>query len=186
MLPMPTHLRFQAWRIIGRCIAAATLLAGLAGGARWYRYHRFDGLIEETARAAGLPPRLIRSVVWRESRFDPECTGTAGEIGLMQVTPAAAAEWARARGTPPVAPADLFNPATNVAAGTWYLARAVRRWSAKPDPIPYALAEYNAGRSNALRWAAGDEGNPERFQAAITYPSTRRYIADIVTRFRGP
>jgi soluble lytic murein transglycosylase len=183
---MSTPLRHLARRIIWGAAAAAILLAGLAGGARWYQFHRFDGLIESTARAAGLPPRLVRSVVWRESRFDPRRVGRAGEIGLMQVTPAAAGEWAKSRGSAHVPHADLFDPATNVAAGCWYLARAMRRWSAKADPVPYALAEYNAGRSNALRWSSGDEGEADRFRGAITYPSTRRYISDIVTRFRGP
>ena len=58
------------------------------------------------------------------------------------------------------------------------------RWSGKVNPVPYALAEYNAGRSNALRWAARDQNDPNVFWNEITYPSTRRYVRDILCNYR--
>jgi soluble lytic murein transglycosylase len=149
------------------------------------KYHAFDELIRQSAAAHGLDPELVSAVIWRESRFDPFEVGRNGEIGLMQVTRTAGMEWAKANGLHEFSSADLFSPATNVAAGAWYLARALDRWRQEQDPIPYALAEYNAGRSNALRWAAqpGCE-NPRVFADRITYPSTRRYVADILNRHR--
>ena len=66
-----------------------------------------------------------------------------------------------------------------MAAGAWYLGRALRSWSARDAPVVFALAEYNAGRSNALRWAK-DADDAEAFLAAITYPSTRRYIQNVL------
>ena len=52
---------------------------------------------------------------------------------------------------------ELFDPKTNLEAGTWYLRRAIEHWQNQADPIPFALAEYNAGASRAQRWAGGDD-----------------------------
>lgn len=150
-----------------------------------WRMHTYDAAINEAARLYGVDARLIRSVIWRESRFNPHRVGKLGEIGLMQVTQPAAQEWAAANHVPSCTPQDLFQPQANIKAGTWYLSRAIERWSSKPNPLPYALAEYNAGRSNSLRWAASDQGDANKFWNDITYPSTRRYVQDILTYYRG-
>jgi len=101
-------------------------------------------------------------------------------------TGSAAREWSRACGAPPPTRAELFAPATNLAAGTWYLARAIRRWSAtQADPLPFALAEYNAGHSNVQRWAAPGGLTATQFWEHITYPATQRYVRDILRRYRG-
>src|SRR5262249_43909439 len=59
------------------------------------RFHQYDGLIRAVAAKRQLDPMLVKAVVWRESRFDPQKFGTAGERGLMQVSEKAAHEWAR-------------------------------------------------------------------------------------------
>ena len=121
-------------------------------------------------------------------------TGAAGERGLMQVSEGAAGEWARAEKVATFVPTDLFDPKTNLEAGTWYLARALRRWAAQDDPLPFALAEYNAGRTNVNRWAEKARARPPRgatpaaevsgpeLEAAISFPSTRQYVASIRRR----
>jgi soluble lytic murein transglycosylase len=164
-------------------LVAAALTAPLY--APWIRSLGYRAAIRETARAQQVDPRLVYAVIWQESRFDAERVGKAGEIGLMQITTNAAREWA---GIPPGDrwPAlDLAQPQTNIAIGTWYLARALRRWAGRDDPLPYALAEYNAGPSNARRWAAASGNTATGFIAAITYPTTRRYIAEIQRRCRA-
>jgi soluble lytic murein transglycosylase-like protein len=40
------------------------------------------------------------------------------------------------------------------------------------DPLPFALAEYNAGRSNAQRWALLCGTDDRAFIERITYPTT--------------
>lgn len=163
---------------------AITMIAAYATYVRGFRYHRYDNFIAEAAQRNGMDPALVSAVIWRESRFDPYETGRSGEIGLMQVRPDAVREWASAHAVSGFSPSALFDPATNIAVGTWYLSRAIQRWSGKTDPLPYALAEYNAGRSNALRWSISDDGDPARFRDGITYPSTRRYVADVINRSR--
>src|SRR4051794_17757660 len=58
------------------------------------RFHKHDRLIRAVATEHQLDPMLVKAVVWRESRFDPQKVGTAGERGLMQVSEKAASEWA--------------------------------------------------------------------------------------------
>ncbi len=58
------------------------------------RFQQYDKLIAAVAAQHRLDPMLVKAVVWRESRFDPQKYGTAGERGLMQVSQKAANEWA--------------------------------------------------------------------------------------------
>jgi len=59
------------------------------------RFQQYDKLILSVAAEHQLDPMLVKAVVWRESRFDRQKYGTAGERGLMQVSEKAANEWAR-------------------------------------------------------------------------------------------
>lgn len=165
-------------------LAAVAALVVIFGVSRYHRMHAYDDLIARYAAASGLDPGLVRSVIWRESRFRYDCRGKRGEIGLMQVTENAGREWAAANGISAFSKKDLFNPETNIRAGTWYLKRSMARWANKSNPLPYALAEYNAGRSNAVRWAASDGGDANRFWTGITYPSTKKYVRDIMAYYR--
>lgn len=175
-----TALRIIYWNLV-----AAVMVVCLAGVSYLRRIHRFDVLIVQTGQAYQVDPRLVSALIWKESRFDPGVVGPKKEIGLMQVTETAGREWARSQGVPEFSRESLFDPVTNVQAGTWYLARAIRRWSHAADPLPFALAEYNAGRSNAQRWAAACGGDGRGFVEAITYPTTKKYVQDILRRYRG-
>ena len=147
------------------------------------QYYRNREVIDYAAARYQVAPRLIASVIWQETRFNPICRGRAGEIGLMQIMPQSAAEWAKAEHLSGFNPSTLFDPGTNVLAGTWYLGRALRRWNTQLDPIPYALAEYNAGRSKALRWEHNTMRTPELFADLIEYPSTRSYVRNILRSY---
>ena len=72
----------------------------------------------------------------------------------------------------------------NLEAGCWYLARAHRKWSNKPDPWPWVLSEYNAGRSRVNAWDAGAGDDPEAFIEGIPFDSTKQYVTDILARWR--
>ena len=79
-------------------------------------------------------------------------------------------------------------------AGTWLLARAWHRYQDRDDPLPFALAEYNAGRRRAARWAgnkdpgeAGQENadaDGQQLVAKIDIPSTRHYVETVQNRVR--
>ncbi len=161
-----------------------TLQSWLAFG----RYSACDELIRERSEKHQVDPLLVKAIVWRESAFDPEKIGSKGERGLMQVGEAAAADWAKANRIETFLPTDLFDPRTNLDVGTWYLRRALDKWKTRTDPIPFALAEYNAGGSRVDRWVS-DTGLAEQADSrdlvdAIDFPTTRRYVDDIIARYR--
>lgn len=152
------------------------------------RYSRYDGLIGQAAARYAVSPALIKAVIWRESRFQPRMEGAHGERGLMQITERAALDWAKAEKIETFVPTDLLDPRTNIEAGTWYLANALKHWSAKDDPVPFALAEFNAGRQRVKRWeSAGPGANPgaKELNDAMDFPGTRSYVGAIVARYRA-
>jgi soluble lytic murein transglycosylase len=151
------------------------------------RFQQYDVLIKTVATKHGIDPMLVKAVVWRESRFDPKKFGTAGERGLMQVSEKAATEWARQNRIDNFRVEELFDPRKNLEAGSWYLQRALQHWQHQPDPIPFALAEYNAGASRAQRWAGGDDApaiSASSFRHNIDFPGTRKYVDSIVERYQ--
>jgi soluble lytic murein transglycosylase len=148
-------------------------------------YHRYRVPIQFAAARYQVSPNLIASVVWQETRFQPYLRGRAGEIGLMQIMPDSAREWAKAEHLSDFSSVMLLDPQTNLLAGTWYLARAIRHWADRDDPLPYALAEYNAGRSNAIRWDRDAPPSPGAFVQTISYPSTQQYVRKILARVRA-
>ena len=163
---------------------AYTLQSWVAAG----RYSAYDAMIADAARKHGLDPLLVKAMVWRESAFDPSKVGTSGERGLMQVGEAAAQDWAEAEKIENFVPTDLFDAATNLKAGTWYFKKGLERWKQKADPVPFALADYNAGHRTVERWIAatsrGDEASAEDLLRAIDFPTTRKYIEGITARQR--
>jgi soluble lytic murein transglycosylase len=156
----------------------------------WKDYRRFDSLIVKAAREYNLDPRLVKAVVWRESRFQADMKGRNGERGLMQVSEVAARDWAIAKGFANFRADELLVPEKNLEVGSWYLSKAVQRWNVTGDAVPFALAEYNAGKSRVDRWVRTalqkTNGHPvtaHSFQESIDFPSTARYVRTILARY---
>ncbi|HSI82245.1 MAG TPA: lytic transglycosylase domain-containing protein [Candidatus Methylacidiphilales bacterium] len=181
--------------MLRRLLIIFSLLFALAGGAfGYYLYvvkerqkmeHQYDHLIDIAAREQKVDPYLIRAVIWRESRFKRFARGTSGERGLMQLMPATAREWAKKNNHADFKEDDLFNEYVNIQAGVYTLARGLQKWADRDNPIPFALAEYNAGRSRVHSWI--DPGNPtsaRAFYERIDIPSTRRYVWIIERKYQ--
>ncbi|MBU6398789.1 MAG: lytic transglycosylase domain-containing protein [Verrucomicrobia bacterium] len=165
--------------VLGAAAGVALLIAW------WYQHreHSQDEPILAAARRHDVDPALVKAVVWRESWFNPLARGRRGELGLMQIRATTAQEWARAERLPSFQPEWLFNSATNTVAGAWYLSRLLRRYAQTDDPTAYALADYNAGRSNVLRWTKGAAAtNSAVFLRQIDFGSTRRYVRAVLKR----
>ena len=178
---METLRRWRWW------LFAIILLGGLVAFLeRWRTYHENsqDTHILAAARRHGVSPALVKAVVWRESRFNPRVRGGAGEIGLMQVGKSAAKEWAAAEHFSMFQHEQLFDPARNTIAGTWYLRKMLDRYARTDNPPAYALAAYNAGASNVARWSKGVAStNSEVFLQQMDYGGTRRYVRSILKRY---
>ncbi len=189
-------LRTLLLLLTGAALCAASLLLWLSPDPTYQflewmngsQYYAYDSMIREAGRKYSLDPALIKAIVWRESRFHAKKVGTSGERGLMQVGDAAARDWARSAKIETFVPTDLFDPKTNLDAGVWYFHKALDRWKSRDDAVPFALGEYNAGKTRVDRWISSTHMNEQAtaadLLAAIDYPTTRQYIDDITARYR--
>ncbi len=185
-------------RVIYALVAAAMLIAAAIGVlvavesdpayrlSEWLSFGRHDAYNEAIAGSAarhGVDPLLVKAVIWQESRFHDGKLGAHGERGLMQVTEPAAQDWVAAEEIETFVPEDLLDAKTNIEVGTWYLGNALKHWAAQADPLPFALGEYNAGRSRVKRWAGGAQISAEELSRAMDIASTRAYIAAVRQRY---
>lgn len=95
-------------------------------------------LVWETAARYDVDPRLLGSVVQVESRWDPITVGAHGDTGLMQILPETA-QWIA--GEMGLNTYNLFDPATNMDMGAWYLKSLYQDYG----DWTKALAAYNGG-----------------------------------------
>ena len=147
------------------------------------REHRHDAAILAAARRYGVEPALVKAVVWRESKFNPQARGKVGELGLMQIRDTAAKEWAEAEHLKLFWHTQLLDPEKNTLAGTWYLSKLLRRYPHTDNPAVFALADYNAGRGNVLKWAKGPGAtNSTVFLAQMEFPGTRHYVETVLEK----
>lgn len=180
---MVEFIKRYKWWLFSVILLGASLL--LYDRWRGVREHSQDTVILAAAAKYGLPPALVKAVVWRESWFNPRARGTSGEIGLMQVREPTARDWATATKTRYFVFGQLYDPGRNTECGSWYLRKQLDRFRHTDDPLPYALAAYNAGPSNAAKWAKGAAAtNSAAFVQQIEFPSTRRYVESVTGRYR--
>ena len=176
-------MKSRSMRWVLAMAALTVALALLLWNQRRSSERRFDNIILRASQEHEVDPALVKAVVWRESRFNAKAKGRVGELGLMQLRQAAASEWAAAERIPHFEFEQLVDPMTNTMAGTWYLARLLKRYERTDDPVAYALADYNAGRKNVLRWISGAAlTNASAFVSQITFPGTRAYIESVQKR----
>lgn len=165
----------------------AFVLVGIATIYLWWNSQlerSQDNPIRVAASRYGVEPALVKAVVWRESRFNPSVRGRAQELGLMQIREEAAQEWADAEHVIGFEHAHCLDPRTNTLAGTWYLRKLLKRYTQTDNPIPYALADYNAGRGNVLKWNSGEAAtNSAVFVEQIGFPGTKAYVKSVMNRY---
>ena len=170
------------------CWIVALLLFGVfISRWAWHRHleRNQEAPIRAAARRYGVEPALVKAVVWRESRFQPEVRGRAGEIGLMQVREAAAQEWADSEHLASFEHQQCVDPRTNTLVGTWYLKKLLARYQNTDNPLPYALADYNAGRGNVLKWLCGAGAtNSAVFIEQIGFPGTKQYVESVLQQYK--
>ncbi len=174
-------MKRSAWLIILLVLVVDALLLWWWRGQQQERSQ--DAVIILAASHYDMDPALIKAVIWRESRFDPDARGGSGELGLMQIREAAASEWAAAEKIEGFHHRHLLNAKSNVLAGTWYLKKLMSRYPHTDDPVAYALADYNAGRTRVLKWNTGTaETNSAVFIENIDFPTTQDYVKAVKAR----
>jgi membrane-bound lytic murein transglycosylase F len=145
---------------------------------------RFDSIVKLHANRIGWDWRLLSSLIYQESGFDPGEKSWAGAGGLMQLMPATARE---------LGVSDISDPSQNLEGGTTYLKHLWERWAEIPDSVDrlkFTMASYNCGYSHvedARRLAEKYDANPfiwddnvEQYVLNLMYPE---YYNDEVVRY---
>lgn len=159
-----------------------------------YWKHRYDDVVELQAKVYKLDPNLVWSVIYEETYFRAWEIGAAEEVGLMQVTPTVAKEWAKETGFQEFekrASEDvvvfLSDPQRNIQIGCWYLEKLRTSYRGFPAEIAMTIAAYNAGASRVEQWTVSKEQAAQMSEQAfienIDITSTKAYVKSILERY---
>lgn len=126
------------------------------------RFSRYDQHIYEAAELYRIPVALIRAVIKVESDYDPHVVSGMDCKGLMQLHPDAALDMG--------AQGDIFDPRTNIMAGTRLL-----RWLANrlDGDLVLTIAGYHAGLGSLARYGYN----------VPPYQYTRQYLKMVLDRY---
>ena len=181
--------------LVSCLIIVAIILATGAIFFKSYWEHRFDESIRTQARIYRLDERLVWSLIYEETWFRSGALGDDGEVGLMQVTPLVAREWAKETGlkefereTADNVVTFLSDPSRNIQIGCWYLEKRREAYRGIPAETAMTLAAYNAGASRVEEWTRGVDVaslSEADFVARIGITSTRSYVSSILERYRS-
>jgi hypothetical protein len=116
-------------------------------------------IINRVAAREGVDAKLVRAVIEVESGYRPGARSPKGAMGLMQLMPATARQYAVT---------NPYDPAANIEAGIKHLKSLLARF-----PQALALAAYNAGDTAV-----------ERFGGIPPYAETRNYVSRILQIIR--
>jgi membrane-bound lytic murein transglycosylase F len=101
----------------------------------------YDDLIKQYADSVNWDWRLLASLIFQESQFNPTARSWVGAKGLMQLMPGTASDMG-------IKKRKLEKPEPNLKAGTRYLNHLWEYWGEIPDSterIKFVLASYNVG-----------------------------------------
>ena len=116
----------------------------------------YSEIIDTVAAQHGVDARLVKALIQVESAFQPNAKSPKGAMGLMQLMPQTARQYAVA---------DPFDARANIEAGIRHLKSLLDRF-----PVKLALAAYNAGESAV-----------QRFGGVPPYAETRAYVTRILS-----
>lgn len=116
-------------------------------------------LIDRMATEHGVDVKLAHALVKVESNYKPNAVSPKGAMGLMQLMPATARQYAID---------DPFDPIQNLTAGLRHLRGLLDRYGRGKESL--ALAAYNAG-----------EGAVSRYKGIPPYRETQNYVQRILS-----
>lgn len=144
----------------------------------------YDSLIKVLAHKIDWDWRLLASMVYQESEFDPAARSWVGASGLMQLMPATALEFGAK---------DREDPVENLKAGVAFIDRLYTYWNNIPDSMEktkFVIASYNVGMghvSDARKLAEKYGKNPDRWDEHVAeflrLKSKPEYFNDPICRY---
>jgi soluble lytic murein transglycosylase len=142
----------------------------------------YPELVMRESATYGIDPRMLYALMRQESLFNPGATSWVGARGLAQVMPATGEGIAQNLGMAEFTLDDLYRPQISIRFGAFYISRRI---SDMEGSLPGALAAYNGGLGNALRWAGGSNvADPDAFVETIDFPETRGYVRAVYGFYR--
>jgi peptidoglycan lytic transglycosylase len=120
-----------------------------ANRARWLIGYpkAYGALLARYADINKVPFNMLMSIVREESAFDPLLESYANAVGLTQMIPPTAHDFAKGTGIDPTRE-NLRDPEKNVTIGTRFLASLYKRWNSFTLLVP---PSYNAGPAGVGR-----------------------------------
>lgn len=125
-------------------------------------------------------PSLVYAIALAETCFNPHVVSSAGALGIMQIMPNEAPEFAKMAGIPYI-PSQMSSPSYGMKLGITELEDKLKKYT---DAIPTIVA-YNAGPKKANQWLceippypAGENGWV--WIESIPYAETRAYVARVL------
>lgn len=115
----------------------------------------YADIVARASAEHGVDPRLVHAVIRVESAYNRGARSTKGAMGLMQLMPATARQYAVD---------DPYDPESNIQAGTRHLRSLLDRFD-----LSVALAAYNAGQAAV-----------ERYGGIPPYRETREYVTRVL------
>ena len=147
-----------------------------------YLHLRFPVAHEAEFRQAslktGLPLPLLFAIARQESAMDPKAKSHANARGLMQLLPSTARIVARRARLSQPDETSLYDPATNIALGSYHMAWLIKRYNGQS---PLAIAAYNAGEHRVDRWIKEAQDLPmDVWIERIPFKETRNYVKNVL------
>jgi membrane-bound lytic murein transglycosylase F len=123
----------------------------------------YDELLQWVGRRYGIDWRLLASLMYEESRFDPDAVGPGGSAGLFQFMPFTWQE---------LGVEDPHDPYEAAESGGRYLRQLMDEFEGLPlpDQVAMAIASYNVGPRHVFdaRRLAREMGfDPDRWRGAV-------------------
>jgi hypothetical protein len=122
----------------------------------------YGATLGSTCERNGIDPFLVAAVVEAESQFVADAVSPEGAVGLMQLLPSTATRYGVH---------NLFDPDSNVEAGSRYLRELLDRFGENPE---LALAAYNCGPEVVARYGK-----------VPPYRETQSFVRKVMALYRG-
>ena len=140
----------------------------------------YQKLYNEALKDKAIPLSYALAITRQESAFDTTIQSPVGASGLMQLMPATAKETAKkVTNISYNSPNQLFEPATNVYLGTYFLNSVYLQ---NDSNRILSSAAYNAGPNRVKKWLNNSNGKLDAvaFIESIPFNETRNYVKSVL------
>lgn len=139
---------------------------------------KYSDYVSEYAKRYNISENLIYAVIKCESGFEPFSVSGAGAVGLMQITPDTLQWVAMKSGDTGVLASVLYDAKSNIKYGCCIYSLFLSEFGEES----VALAAYNAGRGNVLKWLSDSEHSDDGILLkSIPFPETEKYVKKVLT-----